>query len=100
VFNATFQQYFSHIVRGCQYYWLRKPWYPLRDAYSTWKSLSHEDVSVNNNKSYTFFRNYKELQKEPKQKQTNKQTGKGNYIIRSDMCCCVSSFQVVVVIVW
>jgi hypothetical protein len=81
----------------------------MKASYKTWKSLSHEDVSVNNNKSSTFFRNYKELQKEQKQnkktnKQPNNQTGKGSYIILSDMYCYVSSYvwvsTVVVVIAW
>ena len=49
----------------------------------TWRCFS------DNNKAYTFFRNYKELQKEQKQtKKTNKQTTKQeNVVILSGLTC-------------
>ena len=58
----------------------------MKAAYSKMKIIIAWRCVSNNNESYTFFRNYKELQKEPKEKeqkvkQTNNQTRKGNYII-------------------
>ena len=41
----------------------------MKAVYSKW-------CVSNNNKSYTFLRNYKALQKESKQKQKDKQTNK------------------------
>ena len=49
----------------------------MKAAYSKMKKIIIAWRCVSdNNESYTFFRNYKELQNEPKQKQTkkNKQT--------------------------
>ena len=50
----------------------------MKTAYSKMKIITTWRCVNNNNTSYTVFRNYKELQKEPKQKnkQTNKQTNK------------------------
>ena len=67
VFNATFQQYFSNIFCVGPVVLVKKSIVPIESCllYSkiiiTWRCFS------NNNKSYTFFRNYKGLQKEPNQ---------------------------------